>query len=53
MALQPYVEDAGEDRTYEPWNEPLGHTEDERSPAEPPPEAPTPPAAGHEEHVNV
>ncbi|KAM4054949.1 LYAR-type c2HC zinc finger domain-containing protein [Hirsutella rhossiliensis] len=53
MALQPYVEDVGEDRAYEPWNDSVGHTEDERSPAEPPPEAPTPPAAAHEEHVNV
>lgn len=53
MALQPYVEDVGEDRAYEPWNDSVGHTEDERSPAEPPPEAPTPPAAAPEEHVNV
>ncbi|OAQ84305.1 Zinc finger domain-containing protein, C2H2, LYAR-type [Purpureocillium lilacinum] len=53
MAQQPYVEDVGEDREYEPWNDSAGHTEDERSPAEPPPEAPTPPAAATEEHVNV
>ncbi|KND94712.1 hypothetical protein TOPH_00291 [Tolypocladium ophioglossoides CBS 100239] len=53
MAQQPYVEDVGEDRDYEPWNDSAGHTEDERSPAEPPPEAPTPPAAASEEHVNV
>ncbi|KAF4505121.1 hypothetical protein G6O67_007103 [Ophiocordyceps sinensis] len=53
MALQPYVEDVGEDRAYEPWNDSVGHTEDERSPTEPPPEAPTPPAVAPDEHVNV
>lgn len=53
MARQPYVEDVGEDREYESWNDWTGHTEDERSPVEPPPEAPTPPAAASEEHVNV
>jgi cell growth-regulating nucleolar protein len=53
MSQQPYVEDIGEDRTYEPWNESAGQTEDERSPAEGLPEAPTPPAAATEEHVNV
>ena len=53
MARQPYVEDVGEDKEYEPWNDSAGHTEDDRSPVEPPPEAPTPPAAASEEHVNV
>lgn len=53
MSQQPYVEDIGEDRAYEPWNDSVGPTEDERSPAEGLPEAPTPPAAATEEHVNV
>ncbi|OAA42562.1 Zinc finger, C2H2, LYAR-type [Metarhizium rileyi] len=53
MAQQPYVEDIGEDRAYEPWNDSVGQTEDERSPAEGLPEAPTPPAATTEDHVNV
>ncbi|KAG8420967.1 hypothetical protein J3458_002878 [Metarhizium acridum] len=53
MALQPYVEDIGEDRAYEPWNDSVGQTEDEPSPAEGLPEAPTPPAAATEDHVNV
>ncbi|KAK2590694.1 hypothetical protein QQS21_011618 [Conoideocrella luteorostrata] len=53
MSLQPYVEDVGEDRAYDPWNDSVGNTEDERSPAEALPEAPTPPAAATEEHVNV
>lgn len=53
IAQQPYVEDVGEDRNYEPWNSSAGHTEDERSPAEPLPEAPIPPPAATEEHINV
>lgn len=53
MSQQPYVEDVGEDRAYEPWNDSVGQTEDERSPAEGLPEAPTPPAAATEDHVNV
>ncbi|PHH73419.1 hypothetical protein CDD83_4754 [Cordyceps sp. RAO-2017] len=53
MVPHPYVEDVGEDRDYEPWNDSVGHTEDERSPAEPPPEAPTPPNVAPDEHVNV
>ncbi|KHN96447.1 Zinc finger, C2H2, LYAR-type [Metarhizium album ARSEF 1941] len=53
MAMQPFVEDIGEDRSYEPWNDSVGQTEDERSPAEGLPEAPTPPAAASETHVNV
>ncbi|RDA92636.1 hypothetical protein CP533_1463 [Ophiocordyceps camponoti-saundersi (nom. inval.)] len=53
LSLQPYVEDVGEDGDYAPWTDFAGHTEDERSPAEPLPEAPTPPAAACEDHVNV
>lgn len=53
MSQQAYVEDIGDDRAYEPWNDSLGQTDDERSPAEAPPEAPTPPAAATEDHVNV
>ncbi|KJZ73662.1 hypothetical protein HIM_06995 [Hirsutella minnesotensis 3608] len=50
---QPYVEDVGEDRAYDSWNDDIGQTEDERSPAEPLPEAPTPPSAVPDVHVNV
>ncbi|PFH59691.1 hypothetical protein XA68_12014 [Ophiocordyceps unilateralis] len=53
ISLQPYVEDVGEDGDYAPWNDFAGHTDDDRSPADPPPEAPTPPAATGDEHVNV
>ncbi|RDA87307.1 hypothetical protein CP532_2622 [Ophiocordyceps camponoti-leonardi (nom. inval.)] len=54
LSLQPYVEDVGEDGEYAPWNDFAAHTEDDRSPADPPPEAPTPPsAAACEDHVNV
>lgn len=53
MSHQPYVEDAVEDSEYIPWGEYEGQTEDEKSPAEPLPEAPTPPPAVIEEHVNV
>ena len=51
--LHSYVEDIAEDRAYEPWNDSIGHTEDERSPIEGLPEAPTPPPAAQDEHVNV
>ncbi|KAH8737501.1 hypothetical protein BGZ61DRAFT_470929 [Ilyonectria robusta] len=51
MAHNAYVEDCGEDREYD-WAEYEGPTEDEKSPSEPPPEAPTPPSA-HEDHVDV
>lgn len=49
--LQAYVEDSFD--SQETWRDFLGQTEDERSPAEPPPEAPTPPAATTEDDVNV
>ncbi|RCI15522.1 hypothetical protein L249_3591 [Ophiocordyceps polyrhachis-furcata BCC 54312] len=45
LSLQPYVEDVGEDGDYAAWTDFAGHTEDDRSPADPPPEAPTPPSA--------
>ncbi|KAK5990462.1 hypothetical protein PT974_08730 [Cladobotryum mycophilum] len=54
LALQPYVEDIGEDQEYESWHEYEARTDDERSPVEPPPEAPTPPSANPEDdNVNV
>ncbi|KPM41748.1 hypothetical protein AK830_g4792 [Neonectria ditissima] len=52
MAHNAYVEDCGEDREYN-WAEYEGQTEDEKSPSEPPPEAPTPPSAAHDDHVDV
>ncbi|KAH7170716.1 hypothetical protein EDB81DRAFT_177071 [Dactylonectria macrodidyma] len=51
MAHNAYVEDCGEDREYD-WAEYEGQTEDEKSPCEPPPEAPTPPST-HDDHVDV
>ena len=48
MAQPAYVEDF-----EETWRDYQGQTDDERSPAEPPPEAPTPPSAVNEDHVNV
>lgn len=53
MSLQPYVEDAREDRAYEPWNGSPGPAEDAPSHAGALPEAPSPPAAVTEAHVNV
>jgi cell growth-regulating nucleolar protein len=55
MHQQAYVEDIGEDRAYESgWDAYEGPTEDEKSPAEPLPEAPTPPSAtAMDDHVNV
>lgn len=47
MAQPAYVEDVDEWRDYQ------GPTDDERSPVEPLPEAPTPPAAADENEVNV
>lgn len=52
MVRHAYVEDCNEDREYD-WNAYAGQTDDEKSPAEPPPEAPTPPSAHNEDHVNV
>ncbi|KAL7909294.1 hypothetical protein GGI35DRAFT_376634 [Trichoderma velutinum] len=46
LALQPFVEDASEDKEYESW-----HEYEDRS--RPPPEAPTPPSAADDDHVNV
>lgn len=53
MSQQAYVEDIGEDRACEPWNDSVRQTEDEPSTAEAPFEAPSPPAAAIEDHVNV
>lgn len=53
MSHQSYVEDARDVNDYVPWGHYEGQTEDEKSPAEPLPEAPTPPPAVAEEHVNV
>lgn len=47
MAQPAYVED------FDEWRDYQGPTDDERSPAEPLPEAPTPPAAADENEVNV
>ncbi|KFA46662.1 hypothetical protein S40293_09561 [Stachybotrys chartarum IBT 40293] len=52
MPPQPYVEDVGEDKEYESWDDYQGQTDDEKSPTEPPPEAPTPPSA-MDDPVNV
>ncbi|KAJ3478078.1 hypothetical protein NLG97_g8671 [Lecanicillium saksenae] len=49
MAHQPYVQDVPEDAAYPPWADYEGQTEDERSPVDPLPEAPTPPPAVREE----
>lgn len=48
LALQPFVEDIGEDKEYESWHEYEVH--DNQSP---PPRAPSPPTASGDEHVNV
>ncbi|KAG5928965.1 hypothetical protein E4U42_007532 [Claviceps africana] len=53
MLQQAYVEDVGEARTLEPVNDSLGQTDTGPRPIEALPEAPTPPAAATEEHVNV
>ncbi|KAG6016897.1 hypothetical protein E4U54_000201 [Claviceps lovelessii] len=53
MSQQAYVEDVGEDRTLEPWNDSLGQTNNERPSAEAPPEAAMPPAVATEKHINV
>lgn len=53
MAHQSYVQDAPEDSQYGTWADYQGQTEDERSPIEQLPEAPTPPPAVSEEHDNV
>lgn len=53
MAYQSYVQDVPEDPRYAPWAEYQGQTEDERSPIDHLPEAPTPPPAVEEKHVNV
>jgi cell growth-regulating nucleolar protein len=52
MPPHAYVEDAGDEREYGTWDDYQGQTEDEKSPAEQLPEAPTPPSAHHDE-VNV
>lgn len=48
MAQHAYVEDV-----EETWKDYQGQTEDEKSPADFPPEAPTPPAAVEDDNVNV
>ena len=53
MPQAAYVEEAGDEGDYGTWADYDGPTDDERSPAEAPPEAPTPPSAVPEEHVNV
>ncbi|CEJ82574.1 hypothetical protein VHEMI02631 [[Torrubiella] hemipterigena] len=53
MSHQSYVEDAADVNDFVPWGHYEGQTEDERSPAEPMPEAPTPPPAVVEDMVNV
>ncbi|KAG6007835.1 hypothetical protein E4U21_005421 [Claviceps maximensis] len=53
MSQQAYVEDVKEDRTSEHWNDSLGQPDNEQSPIEAFPKAPTQPAAATEEHVNV
>lgn len=53
MAHQAFVQDVGDDRDFATWADYDGQTDDERSPAEPLPEAPTPPPAVTEEHINV
>ncbi|KAL7805153.1 hypothetical protein V8C44DRAFT_341374 [Trichoderma aethiopicum] len=50
LALQPFVEDVGEDKEYESWHE---YEVRDKAPTGPPPEAPTPPSAADDEHVNV
>jgi cell growth-regulating nucleolar protein len=52
LALQPYVEDVGEDREYESWHE-FEIRDGDRSPTGPPPRAPSPPSADSDDHVNV
>lgn len=55
MAHNAYVEDCGEDREFD-WAdyEEQSDSDDESTVSnEPPPEAPTPPSAGHDEHVDV
>ena len=53
MAQPAYVEDLGDDADYDSWDE--IDEDDTVSPAEPLPEAPTPPSAApnHDDHVNV
>ncbi|ATY60182.1 Zinc finger domain-containing LYAR-type [Cordyceps militaris] len=53
MAHQPYVQDVPDDTSYAPWADYEGQTEDERSPVDPLPEAPTPPPAHREQPFNV
>ncbi|KAL6868532.1 hypothetical protein J3F83DRAFT_699379 [Trichoderma novae-zelandiae] len=53
LALQPFVEDVLEDKEYESWHEYEIRSADDKSPTGPPPEAPTPPSAADDEHVNV
>ncbi|KAI5465994.1 hypothetical protein BGZ63DRAFT_120213 [Mariannaea sp. PMI_226] len=55
MAHNAYVEDCGEDREYN-WADYEEHpdsSDNEGTASEPPPEAPTPPSADHEDHVDV
>ncbi|KAG5979526.1 hypothetical protein E4U55_005073 [Claviceps digitariae] len=53
MSQQAYVEDFEEDRIREAYKNSSGQTNNERSPTEALPEAPMPPVAATEEHVNV
>jgi cell growth-regulating nucleolar protein len=49
---QAFVEEV-EEKVYSVWDGYLGATDDEKSPVEPPPEAPTPPSAANEDQINV
>ena len=52
-AQQAFVEDVGEDRDYSSWDEQDATTDDEKSPLDLLPEAPTPPSAANDDQVNV
>ncbi|EJP67010.1 LYAR-type C2HC zinc finger protein [Beauveria bassiana ARSEF 2860] len=53
MAHQPYVQDVPDEASLPTWAAYEGQTEDERSPVDPLPEAPTPPPAMREQAFNV
>ncbi|OAA74029.1 Zinc finger domain-containing protein, C2H2, LYAR-type [Cordyceps fumosorosea ARSEF 2679] len=53
MAHQSYVQDVPDDASFGHWAEYAGQTEDERSPVDHMPEAPTPPPAHREQPFNV
>ncbi|KOS19605.1 UPF0743 protein [Escovopsis weberi] len=53
LALHPSVEDVPEDKPHETWHECEPRADDGKSPAEPLPEAPTPPPAHEDDSINV